>query len=51
MAYQRLRQTGARSDIGDAARLPEAGKHDLEPAYLTHDPEQLGELRDLIVGD
>jgi hypothetical protein len=51
MAYQRLRQMGARSDVGDAARLLKAGKHDFEPAYLTHDPEQLGQLEDLMIDD
>ena len=51
MAYQRLRQMGARSDVGDAARLLKAGKYDLEPACLAENPEQLGQLEDLIVGD
>ena len=51
MADQRLRQMGARSDVGDAARLRKAGKYDLETACLAENPEQLGQLKDLIIGD
>ena len=51
MAHQRLRQMAARSDIGDAARLLKASKYDLEPACLAENPEQLGQLKDLIIGD
>ena len=51
MADQRLRQMGTRSDVGDAARPLKAGKYDLEPACLAEDPEQLGQLKDLIIGD
>jgi hypothetical protein len=51
MADQRLRQLGARSDVGDAARLIKAGKYDLEPACFAENPEQLGQLKDLIIGD
>ena len=51
MAHQRLRQVRARSDVGDAARLLKAGKYDLEPACLAEKPEQLGQLKDLIIGD
>ena len=42
---------GARRDVGDAARLLKAGKHNFKPAYLTHDTEQLGQLEDLIIGN
>jgi hypothetical protein len=51
MAYQRLRQMGAHSDVGDAARLLKASKYNLEPAGLAENPEQLGQLKDLIIGD
>ena len=51
MAHQRLRQMRARSDVGDAARLLKAGKYDLQTACLAENPEQLGQLKDLIIGD
>ena len=51
MADQRLRQMGVRRDVGDAARLLKTGKYDLQTACLAEYPEQLGELKDLIIRD
>jgi hypothetical protein len=51
MADQRLRQMGARRDVGDAARLLQARQYDFEAARLSENPEQVGQLQDLIIGD
>jgi hypothetical protein len=51
MADQRLRQMGARRDVGDATRLVQARQYDFEAARLSENPEQVGQLEDLIIGD
>jgi hypothetical protein len=51
MACQRLRQMGPCRDVGDAARLLQAGQDDFKPAGFAENPEQLGQLQDLIIGN